>query len=156
MVIDPACLQFQRSWQLLLCRRGENSGPKKRGEHLHSPRHGGSLFGVHRSGTVSSPPWALLRQLQGHLLQRFEKIDQFPMRERVEDPGVISANKAPAIPDKAIHRVTDNKVGMSAGINAIVLGPASHVIGHWTGAYHTYIMSLYIGVESKYGSTQDI
>jgi hypothetical protein len=61
-------------------------------------------------------------------LQRFEKINEFPIRKRAEFPGIISANKTPAIRDKAIHRIADNKVGVSAGINAIVLSPASYVM----------------------------
>jgi hypothetical protein len=67
----------------------------------------------------------------------------------------MSANKTPAIRDKAIHRIADNKVGVPATINAVVLGPASHVKDHWTQIYHMYIMSLYIGVESFYGKPQD-
>jgi hypothetical protein len=67
----------------------------------------------------------------GHLLQRFEKINELSIRERAEDPSVISANKTPAIWDKAVHRIADNKVGMPARINAIVLGPASHVMHVW-------------------------
>jgi len=64
-------------------------------------------------------------------LQRFEEIDEFPIRKRAEDPSVISANKAPAIRDKAIHRNADTKVGMPARNNAIVLGPTSHVMHVW-------------------------
>jgi len=73
-----------------------------------------------------------LRQLQGISLQRFEKIDEFPIRKRAEDPGFIGADKAPAIRDEAIHRIADTKMGMPAAINAVVLGPASHVKDHWT------------------------
>jgi hypothetical protein len=43
-------------------------------------------------------------------LQRFEKINELPIRKRAEFPGIISADKTPAIRDKAIHRVADNKV----------------------------------------------
>jgi hypothetical protein len=64
-------------------------------------------------------------------LQRFEKIDEFPIRKRAEDPGITSANKTPAIRDKAIHRVADNKVGVPAGINAVVLGPTGYVMHVW-------------------------
>jgi len=45
---------------------------------------------------------------------------------------------------------------MSAAINAVVFGPASHVKDHWTNeANDMYNMSLYIGVESFYGKPQD-
>jgi DNA-binding XRE family transcriptional regulator len=74
---------------------------------------------------------SIIAPTPGHLLQRFEKINEFPIRKRAEDPGVKSANKTPAIRDKAIHRVADNKVGMPAGINAIVLSPARYVMHVW-------------------------
>jgi hypothetical protein len=74
---------------------------------------------------------SLIAPTPGHLWQRFEKIDEFPIRERAEDPGLTSANKTPAIRDKAIHCIADNHVGMPAGINAVVLGPASHVMRVW-------------------------
>jgi hypothetical protein len=64
-------------------------------------------------------------------LQRFQKINEFSIIKRAERPGIISANKTPAIRDKAIHRITDNMVGVPAGINAIVLGPASYVMHVW-------------------------
>jgi hypothetical protein len=64
-------------------------------------------------------------------LQRFEKINELPIRKRAEGPGVIGANKTAAIRDKAIHCVTDIKVGMSARKNAIVLSPASYVMQVW-------------------------
>jgi hypothetical protein len=99
---------------------------------------------------------SLIAPTPGNLLQRFEKIDEFPIRKRAESPQHHkSANKTPAIRDKAIHRIADNKVGVPATINAVVLGPASHVKDHWTQIYHMYIMSLYIGVESFYGKPQD-
>jgi hypothetical protein len=59
-------------------------------------------------------------------LQRFQKINEFSIIKRAERPGIISANKTPAIRDKAIHRITDNMVGVPAGINAIVLVWYSH------------------------------
>jgi hypothetical protein len=70
-------------------------------------------------------------------LQRFEKIDEFPIRERAEDPGVMSANKTPAIRDKAIHRLAHHEVGMPAAINAIVLSPTSYVMHVWYIQSHT-------------------
>ncbi len=90
------------------------------------------LLGVDRSRDGKLASLCLVAPTPGHLLQRLQEINEFPVRKRAGDPGVISANKAPAIRDKAIHRVADNKVGMPAGINAIVLGPASHVIEHST------------------------
>lgn len=74
---------------------------------------------------------SLIAPTPGHLLQRLEKIDELPIRERAEDPGVISANKTPAIRNKAVHRIADIKVGMSATINAIVLGPTRYVMHVW-------------------------
>ena len=80
----------------------------------------------------------------GHLLQRFEKIDEFPIRKRAEDPGIISANKTPAIRDKALHRIADTKVGVPARKNAIVLGPTCYVIEHWTKSIsHIYHVIVY-------------
>ena len=70
-------------------------------------------------------------------MQRFEKINELPIRKRAEFPGIISANKTPAIRDKAIHRAADSKVGVPAGINAIVLGPASYVMHLWYIQSHT-------------------
>ena len=64
-------------------------------------------------------------------MQRFEKINELPIRKRAEFPGIISADKTPAIRDKAIHRVADNKVGVPAKMNAIVLGPASRIMHVW-------------------------
>jgi hypothetical protein len=50
-----------------------------------------------------------------HLLQRFEKnLDEFPIRKRAERPGFIGSDKAPAIRERAVHRIVDTKVGMSA------------------------------------------
>jgi hypothetical protein len=43
----------------------------------------------------------------------------------------MSANKTPAIRDKAIHRLADHEVGVSAAINAIVLGPTGYVMHVW-------------------------
>jgi hypothetical protein len=74
---------------------------------------------------------SLIAPTPGHLWQRFEKINEFPIRKRAENPGIISANKTPAIRDKAVHRITDTKVGMSTTINVIVLGPTNHVMHVW-------------------------
>jgi hypothetical protein len=71
-----------------------------------------------------------MRQLQG-ISQRFEKIDELPIRERAEDPGAIRAKKAPAIRDKAFHRIRHTCMLVCAGINAVVLGPASYVMHVW-------------------------
>jgi len=49
---------------------------------------------------------------------------EFPIRERTEGPRAISANQAPAIRDKAIHRFADNKVECPQE-NAVALGPTS-------------------------------
>jgi len=68
-------------------------------------------------------------------------------------PASLARIKLPPSRDKAVHRVADTKVGMPARINAIVLGPASHLLDG--RAYHMYNMSLYIGVESFYGKPQD-
>ena len=74
---------------------------------------------------------SLIAPTPEHLLQRFEKNEEFSIRKRAEDPGVVGANKAPAIREKAIHRIAGNKVGMPAEINAIVLGPTSYVMHVW-------------------------
>jgi hypothetical protein len=67
----------------------------------------------------------------GHLLQRLEKINEFPIRQGAEDSAVISANKTSAIRDKAIHRIADHEVGVPAAINAIVFGPTRYVMHVW-------------------------
>jgi hypothetical protein len=97
---------------------------------------------------------SLIAPTPGHL--RNEKIDEFPIRKRAEDPGVMSANKTPAIRDKAIHRIANHEVGVSAEINAIVLGPTRYVLNIGQAEYNIYIMTVYIGVERLYGTTQDV
>lgn len=130
---------------------------EKRGEPFYSPRfHGGSLNRRSPFSGTGHASLSFIAPIPAHLLQRFEKIDEFPIRKRAEVPGFIGSDKAPAIRDKAVHRIADTKVGMSATINAIVLGPASHIKDHWTGrSNNMYNMSLYIGVESFYGKPQD-
>ncbi|HEY2912072.1 MAG TPA: hypothetical protein VGK21_01820 [Candidatus Angelobacter sp.] len=43
----------------------------------------------------------------------------------------MSANKTPAIRDKAIHRIADNKMGMPAEMDAVVLSPTGYVMHVW-------------------------
>ena len=66
-----------------------------------------------------------------HLLQRFEKVDELPIRKRTADPGVIGANKASAVRDQAVHRLSDGRMMVSAGINAIVFSKTGNVADIW-------------------------
>ena len=77
--------------------------------------------------------------LPGHLSQRFQEVYELPVGERTRDPGFTSANEAPAIGDKAVHRVADTRMKVSAAINAIVLREASHVMDHVDREDITYI-----------------
>jgi len=63
----------------------------------------------------------------GHGLQRLKEIDEFSLMKRPIRPGIECPNKAPAIGDKAVHGIADTGVGMSAGINAILLSKTSDV-----------------------------
>ena len=67
----------------------------------------------------------------GHLLQRFEKVDELPIRKGAEDPGVIGTNKASAIRDQAVHRLSNGRMKVSAGINAIVFSKTGNVGDIW-------------------------
>jgi hypothetical protein len=85
-------------------------------------RLGGALFGGDRSGNGDTASLSFTAATPGHLLQRFQKVDKLPVRQRPKDPGVMGANKAPAIRDKAVHRLSDTRMKVSAGVNAIVFG----------------------------------
>jgi hypothetical protein len=63
----------------------------------------------------------------GLMLQRFEIVDKLPIRKRAEGSGLMSANKASAIGDQAVHRLPDARMKVSAGINTIVLGKTGNV-----------------------------
>jgi len=63
----------------------------------------------------------------GQLLQRFEIVDKLPIRKRTESPGLMSADKAPAIGDQAVHRLPDARMMVFADVNAIVLGETRNV-----------------------------
>lgn len=43
----------------------------------------------------------------------------------------MSANKASAIGDQAVHRLPDARMKVSAGINAVVLGKTGNVADRW-------------------------
>lgn len=81
---------------------------------------------------ISPRPWwsglGLIRRAPGHGLQRFHKVDIFGLIERPEDPGIVRADKASTIGNKAAHSVPNTGVFVPAGVDAIVLSPASHVI----------------------------
>jgi len=47
--------------------------------------------------------------------------------KRPEDAGFTGTNKASTIGNKAFHRIRDALMVVSAGIDAIVSGKASHV-----------------------------
>jgi hypothetical protein len=91
----------------------------------------------------------------GHLLQRLGKIDEFPIRERAEDPGVISANKTPPSGTRQFiaSRTTRWECPQEKLPSSLVLQATQKIIGR--RAYNMYTMSLYIGVESFYGKPQD-
>lgn len=92
---------------------------------------GGSLFGALRSGNGECARLSFTAPAPGHLLQRFQKIDKLPIRERTEGPGIMGANKAPAIRDQAVHRLPDTGMKVLAGINAIVVGKTGNVADLW-------------------------
>jgi hypothetical protein len=64
-----------------------------------------------------------------HILERLKEIDKFALMERPEHPGFTGPNKAAAIRDKAVHRVCNAFMVMSAGINAVVPGETSQIPG---------------------------
>jgi hypothetical protein len=63
----------------------------------------------------------------GHGLQRFKEVDEFSLLKRPIGPGIERPNKAPAIRDKTVHSIANTWVGVSAGINAILLSKTSDV-----------------------------
>lgn len=85
------------------------------------------LLGSHRSGNGDHAFLRSTAPAPGHLLQRFQKVNKFPVRKRTEGSGVMGANKAPAVRDKAVHRLADSRMEMSAGVNSIVRGKAGNV-----------------------------
>jgi len=89
------------------------------------------LLSSQRSGNTQRASLSFAAPAPGHLLQRFQKVDKFLVRQRAKDPGVIGANKASAIRDKAVHRLADSQMEMSAGINAIVRRKAGNVGDLW-------------------------
>ena len=72
----------------------------------------------------------------GHLLQRLKKVDEFPIGKGTEDPGVIGTNKASAVRDQAVHRLSDGRMMVSAGINAIVFSKTGNVADIWCVCGH--------------------
>jgi hypothetical protein len=118
------------------------------------PRPGGSLFGAFRSGDGESASLSFIPPAPGHLLERFEEVDKLPIRKRTEGPRVVGANKTPAIRDKAVHRLSDTRMKVSAGINAIVLGKTGNVLdlcGIWSHGVRGKIIHLI-----KVLSSQDV
>ena len=103
----------------------------KSAEAHHSRAPGGSLFGALRSGNGECASLSFTPPTPGHLLQRFEIVDKLPIRKRTESPGLMSADKAPAIGDQAVHRLADTWMKVSAGINAIVLSKTGNVADLW-------------------------
>ena len=87
---------------------------KKARKHLHS-RALAAPFGSSRIGNGECASLSSTAPTPGHLLQRFEKVNKLPIRKRPEGPGVMGANKAPAIGDQAVHRLADTWMKVSAG-----------------------------------------
>ena len=73
----------------------------------------------------------------GHGLQCLKEVDELSLMKRAISPGIECPNKAPAIRDKAIHRVANTRMRVSAGINAIVLSKTSDVTDVWYIRSHT-------------------
>jgi hypothetical protein len=73
----------------------------------------------------------------GHLFQRLEKVNKLPIRKRTERPGVIGANKAPAVRNQAVHGFSNGRMIVSAGVNAIVFGKTGNVRDFWCIWGHT-------------------
>jgi hypothetical protein len=101
--------------------------PNKMGS-IFIPRSGGSLFGALRSGNGECASLSSTAPTPGHLLQRFEKVDKLPIRKRTEGSGFMGANKAPAIWDKAVHRRSDSRMKVSAGVDAIILRKTGNIL----------------------------
>jgi hypothetical protein len=118
------CLLFAIRWREKCEALG--CGKIKRGASSLS-RRGGWLFGALRGVTVGCASLSFIAPAPGHLLQRFEEVNQLPIRKGTVDPGVKGANKTPAIRDQAIHRLSDTWVKVSAGINTIVFGKTGSV-----------------------------
>ena len=101
---------------------------KKRGEHIpNSPRPGGSLLSACRKRNGERATLSFIAVTPGHRLQRFKEVDEFSLMKRPIRPGIERPNKAPAIRDKAVHRIADTLVGVPAGINAVLLSKTSDV-----------------------------
>jgi hypothetical protein len=94
-------------------------------------------FGNLWSWNRDCPSLSFAAPTPGHLFQRFEKINKFSIRKRTEGPSVIGANKAPAIRNQAVHRFSDGRMMVSAGINAIVFGETGNVRDFWCIWGHT-------------------
>lgn len=82
-----------------------------------------------KASSLSAPgrPRSLVLPTPRHFLDRLKKIHKFALIKRPENPGFAGANKASAIRDEAIQSVRNAFMFMSAGIDAIVPGEASHV-----------------------------
>jgi hypothetical protein len=92
------------------------------------PRSGGSLFGALCSRNGECACLRSTAPTPGHVLQRFEKVDKLSIRKRTEGPAFMSANEAPAIWDKAVHRRSDTRMKVSAGVDAIVLSKTGNIL----------------------------
>ncbi|HKV95323.1 MAG TPA: hypothetical protein VJW20_22450 [Candidatus Angelobacter sp.] len=90
----------------------------------------GTALALTVAGNGENAPLGFVAPTPGHFRQRFKEVNQFPVIERPENPGVMSANKAPAIRNQTVHRFPDTAVPVPAGINAILCGKTSH-IGHF-------------------------
>jgi hypothetical protein len=90
------------------------------------PRSYFTLHGLRRAQALVR---SLVLPAPRHFLECLKEIDELSLIERPEDPGLTGSNKASAIGDKAIHGVCDALMFMLAGINAVISGKASHVLG---------------------------
>ena len=95
------------------------------------PRLGGISIRRVRRGNGESVSLSFTAVAPGHLLQRLKKVDELPIRKRTEDPSVIGANEASAIRDQAVHRLSNGRMTVSAGINAIVFSKTGNVAEIW-------------------------
>jgi len=103
---------------------------RQRRKHF-GPDYDEPLFGSFRSRDGECVSLSFAAVAPGHLLQRLEKVDEFPIRKGPEGSSVIGANKASAIRDQAVHRLSNGRMKVSAGIDAIVFSKTGNVGDIW-------------------------
>jgi hypothetical protein len=88
---------------------------------------GGPLFSAHRKRNGKRATLSFIAGTPRHGLKRLKEVNELSLVKRPICPGIEGPNEAPAIRDQAVHGIADGWVGVSAGIDAILLSETGDV-----------------------------